>query len=129
MKSSRRNFLKKAALASASAATITGMSSYSGGQKSREELSFRGKEGLIIPKNIGLEITGTFLDEISHDTPHQNWGEAEWDKDFQHMKAIGTDTVIMIRAGYQKLSPTLQNTYWKRVATCLPLIYSTCIYA
>ena len=26
----------------------------------------------------GLKITGTFLDEISHDIPHQNWGEREW---------------------------------------------------
>ena len=33
---------------------------------------------------------GTFLDEISHDIPHQNWGEKEWDLDFQHMKRIGT---------------------------------------
>ena len=37
---------------------------------------------LIVPKNNGLKITGTFLDEISHDIPHQNWGEKEWDLDF-----------------------------------------------
>ena len=30
---------------------------------------------LIVPKAEGLKITGTFLDEISHDIPHQNWGE------------------------------------------------------
>ncbi|MDP4186112.1 MAG: DUF4434 domain-containing protein, partial [Bacteroidota bacterium] len=42
------------------------------------------------------------LDEISHDIPHQNWGEKEWDRDFAHMKAIGIDTVIMIRSGYRK---------------------------
>ena len=45
----------------------------------------------------GLKITGTFLDEISHDIPHQNWGEREWDEDFRLMKAIGIDTVVMIR--------------------------------
>lgn len=56
----------------------------------------------IVPKGQGLRITGTFLDEISHDIPHQNWGEAEWDADFRHMKAIGIDTVIMIRSGYRK---------------------------
>ena len=28
-----------------------------------------------------MRIKGTFLDEISHDIPHQNWGEAEWDRD------------------------------------------------
>ena len=49
-----------------------------------------------------MQLTGTFLDEISHDIPHQNWGEAEWDQDFQHMKAIGIDTVILIRCGYQR---------------------------
>lgn len=49
-----------------------------------------------------MKITGTFLDEISHDIPHQNWGEKEWDADFQHMRSIGIDTVIMIRSGYRK---------------------------
>ena len=46
-------------------------------------------------------ITGTFLDEISHDIPHQNWAEAEWDQDFQYMRSAGIDTVIMIRSGYR----------------------------
>lgn len=58
--------------------------------------------GLIVPKGNGLRITGTFLDEISHDIPHQNWGPREWDRDFRHMKAIGIDTVILIRSGYRK---------------------------
>jgi len=57
---------------------------------------------LIVPKAKGLMLTGTFLDEISHDIPHQNWGAKEWDADFRYMKAIGIDTVIMIRAGYRK---------------------------
>lgn len=49
-----------------------------------------------------LPITATFLDEISHDINHQNWGEKEWNTDFAAMKEIGIDTVIMIRCGYQK---------------------------
>lgn len=49
-----------------------------------------------------LKISGTFLDEISHDIPHQNWGRKEWEKDFKHMKKMGIDTVILIRSGYQK---------------------------
>lgn len=56
----------------------------------------------LVPKANGLPITGTFLDEISHDIPHQNWGEREWDADFKYMKAIGIDTVIVIRSGYRK---------------------------
>lgn len=49
-----------------------------------------------------MKITATFIDEISHDIPHQNWGVKEWDHDFQHMKAIGIDTVVLIRGGYRK---------------------------
>lgn len=49
-----------------------------------------------------MQITGTFLDEISHDIPHQNWGKKEWDTDFLHMKNAGIDTVILIRSGYRK---------------------------
>jgi hypothetical protein len=47
-------------------------------------------------------ITGTFIDEISHDIPHHNWGAREWEQDFQHMVAMGIDTVILIRCGYRK---------------------------
>lgn len=49
-----------------------------------------------------MKITGTFLDEISHDIPHQNWGKEEWRRDFEYMKAVGIDTVILIRSGYRK---------------------------
>jgi hypothetical protein len=49
-----------------------------------------------------MQITGTFIDEISHDIPHQNWGHKEWEQDFQHMVAAGIDTVILIRSGYRK---------------------------
>ena len=49
-----------------------------------------------------MQITGTFIDEISHDIPHQNWGAREWEEDFRHMKAMGIDTVILIRCGYRK---------------------------
>jgi len=62
-----------------------------------------------------MQITGTFIDEISHDIPHQNWGPLEWEKDFQHMKAAGIDTVILIRCGYRKFltypSVYLQKKY------------------
>jgi hypothetical protein len=49
-----------------------------------------------------MKITGTFLDEISHDIPHQNWGPLEWDVDFRAMRAIGIDTVILIRSGHRR---------------------------
>ena len=44
-----------------------------------------------------MQIKGTFLDEISHDIPHQNWGEKEWDADFGHMHRAGIEHVIIIR--------------------------------
>ena len=49
-----------------------------------------------------VRISGTFLDEISHDIPSQNWGRAEWGRDFRTMREIGIDTVILIRSGYRK---------------------------
>lgn len=49
-----------------------------------------------------MKISGTFLDEISHDIPHQNWGKNEWEADFQHMQKVGIDTVILIRSGYKR---------------------------
>jgi hypothetical protein len=48
-----------------------------------------------------LKITGTFIDEISHDIPHQNWGAKEWSKDFEYMKQIGIKRVVLIRCGYR----------------------------
>jgi hypothetical protein len=48
-----------------------------------------------------MKITGTFIDEITHDIPSANWGEAEWAADFDTMRAVSIDTVILIRAGYR----------------------------
>ncbi|MDD2551527.1 MAG: DUF4434 domain-containing protein, partial [Dysgonamonadaceae bacterium] len=97
----RRDFIKKATLAGASAVTFPQLLSCSNDSSQKpipmgdikKDNSL--KSTLIVPKNEGLKLTGAFLDEISHDIPHQNWGEAEWDLDFQYMKAIGIDTVIM----------------------------------
>ena len=62
-------------------------------------------------------ITGTFIDEISHDIPHQNWGAKEWEKDFQHMKAAGIDTVILIRSGYRRFL-TYPSSYLQQKHGC-----------
>lgn len=60
-------------------------------------------------------ITGTFLDETSHDIPSANWGPEEWARDFATMKADGIDTVILNRAGYADRatfdSPTLRRRH------------------
>lgn len=64
-----------------------------------------------------MKITGTFIDEISHDIPHQNWGREEWDKDFAHMKSVGIDTVILIRSGYRRFI-TYPSIYLQRNFGC-----------
>jgi hypothetical protein len=51
-----------------------------------------------------MRITGTFLDEITHDIPSNNWGREEWADDFRIMKSIGIDTVILIRAGVGRIA-------------------------
>ena len=94
--STRRDFLKTAAAISA-APVLSSCSTKDEGYVSNAE------SHLIVPKAAGLPITGTFLDEISHDIPHQNWGEKEWDRDFAYIKAMGIDTVIDIRCGYRKI--------------------------
>ncbi|MBL8064966.1 MAG: DUF4434 domain-containing protein [Chthonomonadaceae bacterium] len=48
-----------------------------------------------------LKVTGTFLDEITHDIPSQNWGPSEWRREFALFSKIGIDTVVLIRAGYK----------------------------
>ena len=68
-----------------------------------------------------LKITGTFLDEISWDIPHHNWGVKEWDRDFRSMKDIGIDTVIMIRCGLRKYLTYPSQVLMKR-AFCKQLM-------
>lgn len=121
--SGRRDFLKKMAIAGASAMVVPSvLGSCAGeakGEKAGKAAAFSGN--LIVPQNNGLKITGTFLDEISHDIPHQNWGEKEWDADFGYMKAIGIDTVILIRSGYRKFI-TYPSAYLLKKGCYMPSV-------
>ncbi|MES2200976.1 MAG: DUF4434 domain-containing protein [candidate division FCPU426 bacterium] len=47
-------------------------------------------------------ISATFLDEITHDIPSQNWGRTEWSREFKLMRAAGIDTVVQIRVGHRR---------------------------
>lgn len=100
----RRDFLRKAAVAGAAGMVLTGMAGCTARKSREEELAQQVSPAVpfIIEPGNALKITGTFLDEISHDIPHQNWGEQEWDVDFAYMNTLGIDTVIMIRSGYRK---------------------------
>ena len=65
-----------------------------------------------------MKISGTFLDEITHDIPAQNWGPKEWAADFDAMSAAGIDTVILIRAGYQKQATFNSKVLQKKADAC-----------
>lgn len=112
---SRRDFFKKASMTGMAAMALPLVSMAGESEVVHPASGIQSK--LIVPKAQGLKITGTFLDEISHDIPHQNWGEKEWDKDFAHMKAIGIDTVIMIRSGYRKFI-TYPSEYLMKKHAC-----------
>ncbi len=64
-----------------------------------------------------IKLKGTFLDEISHDIPSQNWTRKDWAKDFDAMKAVGIDTVILIRAGYKQQTVFESSVLSKKMNT------------
>jgi len=111
----RRDFFKKASLSGIAAMAVP-MIGMANNYTLDLPVSFDDSK-LIVPHASGLKITGTFLDEISHDIPHQNWGEKEWDRDFAHMKAIGIDTVILIRSGYRRFM-TYPSAYLLKKHNC-----------
>jgi len=67
-----------------------------------------------------MKLTGTFLDEISHDIPHQNWGRVEWARDFAAMRAIGIDTVILIRSGHKQWITYPSDVLYAREGCFIP---------
>lgn len=115
----RRSFLKKMALGASALAVPGTLGSLATSCGERAEAGETARTPVVTPRGAGLPITGTFLDEISHDIPHQNWGEAEWNADFAHMKRMGIDTVIMIRSGYRKFI-TYPSEYLVKKRGCYP---------
>lgn len=69
------------------------------GCKSRNEAILDDKLYETPEMGRAMPVRATFLDEISWDIPHQNWGVKEWDRDFRAMKDMGINTVVMIRCG------------------------------
>ena len=116
----RRNFLKTLAAGCAASVAVPSVLQAKGSSHNAITATGTGSR-LIVPKANGMRITGTFLDEISHDIPHQNWGEKEWDQDFQYMKAIGIDTVIVIRSGYRKFI-TYPSAYLLKKGCYMPSV-------
>lgn len=50
--------------------------------------------------NSFKKITGTFVDGLACDIPSNNWGRSEWAREFNVFKAVGFDTVFIIRVGW-----------------------------
>lgn len=103
MKNQRRNFLKGLL---ASGALFTTGNLFSANKRLESLYENKATTSRANPDSFstpgvlkGMPIHATFLDEVSWDIPHQNWGTKDWDKDFKSMKAIGINTVIMIRSG------------------------------
>jgi len=69
-----------------------------------------------------MKIKATFLDEISHDIPHQNWGAKEWDADFAYMRAIGIEMVVLIRSGYKRWQTFPSEVLTKTEKCYTPLV-------
>ena len=69
------------------------------GPHHRKDTSLDNTQFLAETPCRAIPIHATFLDEISWDIPHQNWGVHEWDRDFHAMKDMGIHTVVMIRSG------------------------------
>jgi hypothetical protein len=49
-------------------------------------------------------ITGTFIDEITYDIPSSNWTLEKWRRDLDNMQAVGIDTLVFIRGGFEDKS-------------------------
>ena len=83
---------------------ILGAGALAGCAISNDGVSPSAEASRFTPVTAGktLKISATFLDEISDDIPHQNWGYDEWERDFLNMKAIGIDTVVMIRCAQRR---------------------------
>ena len=62
----RRDFLKTMAIGGASALVAPSLLSSCASDKKEDTILDTSAGGLIVPKDNGLRITGTFLDEISH---------------------------------------------------------------
>jgi len=96
----RRDFLKRTSLGIAGAVGAASIISCTREETEDKGAVYAGDADFTTKGAFaGMPIRATFIDEISWDIPHQNWGVKEWDADFASMKRMGIDTVVMIRSG------------------------------
>ena len=61
-----------------------------------------------------IPVTGTFIDGVAADIPSNNWTKRIWAKELAEQKAMGIDTLVIIRVGFKDSamydSPVLKCT-------------------
>ena len=61
-----------------------------------------------------IPISGTFIDGVAADIPSNNWTRRIWSKELAEQKAMGIDTLVIIRVGFKDSamydSPVLKCT-------------------
>jgi len=76
-------------------------------------------------------ITGTFINMLISDTGICNAGLNEWEQDFKMLKAIGMDTVFIIRTEFEQNGQRLsaedpRSTTWKEDKSILDMTFRLC---
>ena len=51
-----------------------------------------------------IPISGTFIDGVAADIPANNWTKRIWQKELAEQKAMGIDTLVIIRVGFRDSS-------------------------
>ena len=61
-----------------------------------------------------IPISGTFIDGVAADIPANNWTKRIWSKELAEQKAMGIDTLVIIRVGFRDSamydSPVMKST-------------------
>jgi hypothetical protein len=63
-----------------------------------------------------MKLTGTFICGTEIDIPSNNWGEKEWRREFEIMKTIGIDTVVLIHSGFRNLATFPSKTLRRHIS-------------
>ena len=78
-----------------------------------------------------MPITGTFVSCLAGDTGINNWGLKEWDDEFRLYKALGIDTVVIIRCevetgGVNTSGLDPRSTTWPEDPNLVAMFFRLC---
>ena len=85
----------------------------------------------MLPQSEYMPITGTFVSCVPGDTGINNWGLREWEKEFALYRAIGVDTIVIIRSEVESdgvrwsgLDP--RSTTWAEDPDLIAMFFRLC---